>query len=366
MYSLPAAPRLNISIFARLFSDTTNSYKYLFFQALLDSLLKADFKEAVIPFDLIIEDICKKAEYPICVCKLNFGKQDQMLKFINDRELARKSLLKYVPTRIISVFFEQEWRDYEILKRNEVNNSRKSFDYLKETFLREVSDREFFTKKPLYRFMLNGLEVHPEWLLYIKENYLVIESWVKWHWLEYLQRRNPNVPSIATKLEEPNARASLKKQKIFWSKFISEKGFRCIYSSESISSDEFALDHFLPWSFVGHDRIWNLVPVSTKVNSFKSDSLAHYKYIKPLILSHYEIFKYYFINESVSRTKVEHYSDFLEEYEMDLKINLNTDLNFQKFKYNFCSNLHPMLRIASNLGFSSGWEYIQAKDKFNR
>jgi hypothetical protein len=299
VYSLPLAPRLNISIFARLFSDTTNSYKYLFFQALLDSLLKADFKEAVIPFDLIIEDICKKAEYPIRVCKLNFGKQDQMFKFIDDEKLARKELLKYVPTRTISVFFEQEWRDYKALKGSEFNNSRKSFDHLKEPFFREISDREFFTKKPLYRFMLNGLEVHPEWLLYIKENYPVIESWAKWHWLEYLQRRNPNVPSIATKLEEPNTRASLKKQKIFWSKFISEKGFRCIYSSESIS-------------------------------------------------------------------KVEHYSDFLEEYEMDLKINLNTDLNFQKFKYNFCSNLHPMLRIASNLGFSSGWEYIQIKDNSNR
>ena len=115
MYSLPSAPRLNVSTFARLFSDTTNSYKHLFFQALLANLLKTDFKEARIPLDRIIEDICKKARYPISVCKLNFGKQDQMLKFINDEKLARKELLKYVPTRIISVFFEQEWRDYEAL-----------------------------------------------------------------------------------------------------------------------------------------------------------------------------------------------------------------------------------------------------------
>jgi len=366
VYSLPSAPRLNVSTFARLFSDTTNSYKHLFFQALLANLLKTDFKEARIPLDRIIEDICKKARYPISVCKLNFGKQDQMLKFINDEKLARKELLKYVPTRILSVFFEQEWRDYEALKRSEFNNSRKSFDYLKETFLREVSDREFFTKKPLYRFIqLSDLEVQPEWLLYIKENYLVIESWAKWHWLEYLQRRNPNVPSIATKLEEPNTRASLKKQTEFWSKFILEKGFRCIYSSELITSDKFELDHFLPWSFVGHDRIWNLVPVSKSANSSKSDSLAHYKYIKPFILGHYEILQYY-LKESSSGIKMKHFSDFSEEYEMDLKVNPNPDLSFQKFKYNFCSNLHPMLRIASNSGFSSGWEYIQAKDKSNR
>ena len=63
---------------------------------------------------------------------------------------------------------------------------------------------------------------------------------------------------------------------------------------------------------------------------------------------------------------MKHFSDFSEEYEMDLKVNPNPDLSFQKFKYNFCLNLHPMLRIASNSGFSSGWEYVQVKDKSNR
>jgi transposase-like protein len=49
MFSLPAAPRLNISIFARLFSDTTNSYKYLYEQGqkLSDKQLIAFIKDTV-------------------------------------------------------------------------------------------------------------------------------------------------------------------------------------------------------------------------------------------------------------------------------------------------------------------------------
>ena len=34
-----------------------------------------------------------------------------------------------------------------------------------------------------------------------------------------------------------------------------------------------SLDHFIPWSFVLHDRMWNLVPVSKSINSSKSDLL---------------------------------------------------------------------------------------------
>ena len=35
----------------------------------------------------------------------------------------------------------------------------------------------------------------------------------------------------------------------------------------------FQLDHYLPWSFVGHDRLWNLVPVSAEANRQKGDRL---------------------------------------------------------------------------------------------
>jgi CRISPR/Cas system Type II protein with McrA/HNH and RuvC-like nuclease domain len=34
-----------------------------------------------------------------------------------------------------------------------------------------------------------------------------------------------------------------------------------------------AIDHFVPWRFVLHDRLWNLVPTFGRPNSSKSDNL---------------------------------------------------------------------------------------------
>ncbi|MFO7585650.1 MAG: HNH endonuclease domain-containing protein [Anaerolineales bacterium] len=37
----------------------------------------------------------------------------------------------------------------------------------------------------------------------------------------------------------------------------------------------YSLDHFLPWRYVAHDLLWNILPASKSVNSSKSDSLPH-------------------------------------------------------------------------------------------
>ncbi|NLV68960.1 MAG: hypothetical protein GXY14_14925 [Spirochaetes bacterium] len=45
-----------------------------------------------------------------------------------------------------------------------------------------------------------------------------------------------------------------------------------------------SLDHFIPWSFVVHDRLWNLTPVSRSINSSKSDLLPSLdKYLEHFI-----------------------------------------------------------------------------------
>lgn len=47
---------------------------------------------------------------------------------------------------------------------------------------------------------------------------------------------------------------------------------RSIYSGKPLS-DPWVLDHVLPWSFVAHHQLWNLVPCEPALNSRKSDSL---------------------------------------------------------------------------------------------
>ena len=95
-----------------------------------------------------------------------------------------------------------------------------------------------------------------------------------WHWARYMQRTNPYVPAIVAKLDEASA-PNTSKQRRFWKRVLeSEKrDCFCIYTGEKIVAGKFSLDHYIPWSFVAYDDMWNLVPVSNLGNELKSDSL---------------------------------------------------------------------------------------------
>lgn len=48
--------------------------------------------------------------------------------------------------------------------------------------------------------------VRPEWCAYIRKNQEILKGWIQYNLITYLQRRNPNVPGISSKLEPPQNR----------------------------------------------------------------------------------------------------------------------------------------------------------------
>ncbi len=48
---------------------------------------------------------------------------------------------------------------------------------------------------------------------------------------------------------------------------------RNIYTEEIMTAGDISIDHFVPWSYVAHDELWNLVPTTKAVNSSKSNNL---------------------------------------------------------------------------------------------
>ena len=120
--------------------------------------------------------------------------------------------------------------------------------------------------------------MHPEWINYFKVNYRIIRGWISWEWLQYMQKCNPSVPAISNKLFAPAQRDSLKNQTTYWKTILEHQELFCIYSNKSLSLNNLSLDHYLPWSFVTHDLLWNLIPTSKEVNSSKSDNLPSNDY----------------------------------------------------------------------------------------
>lgn len=53
---------------------------------------------------------------------------------------------------------------------------------------------------------------------------------------------------------------------------------RCFYCGKKLDKN-IHVDHFIPWTFVKNDNLWNFVLTCPKCNLRKSDSLVSYDYI---------------------------------------------------------------------------------------
>ncbi|WP_461099666.1 HNH endonuclease domain-containing protein [Telluribacter humicola] len=167
-----------------------------------------------------------------------------------------RKLLNYVPYRFLRPFFEQEVRGVpdQYINRRIIELANQS------------------TRVP-YRFLDNEIELNDDWAIYLQQHQAILQGFIQWHLFKFLQKHNPNVVGLSEKLEKPGVRVLSRANK-FWKEYLKSNPYLpCIYSTQIITSDNFSLDHFLPWSFVAHDQLWNIIPTPKSVNSAKSDWL---------------------------------------------------------------------------------------------
>ena len=376
MYNLPIAYNLNISALSGLFDSTTNSYKYLYFLSLLDILKRRNFDNlSAISFREIIVEMLANAWYPHKYFKLSFGKIDQIANKLDNLELELKepllnfrdpdkkilrntinnqniediisSINRYVSYRLIRPFFTQETRR---LKDYDVNPT-----------IINLANNQFYRHKPLYCFNAdnqkdcNAIIIHPDWVEYLEKNYTIVRGWVSWEWLNYMQQRNPSIPNVVKKLFMPQQRDSLIKQTQYWKTILEHQDIKCIYSQIQLNKDEISLDHYLPWSFVAHDQLWNLIPTTKSVNSSKSNNLPSEKYFDNFVKLQYLGLDIY--HQKVSQNK---WLNDVESFVAELKVNQANDLlNLEILNNAYERTLKPLISLATIQGFSANWVYAE-------
>lgn len=377
---LPPLEELNISALSRLFRDTTNSYKYILFLSFLDILARRKFDASLnIEFrDLIIEMLAN-AWYSHTYFKLSFGKQDQIgnklnslkskieivkpilyckdddkiclretiaTQNLNDRYI--KDIMRYVPYLLIRPFLDTK-----------LNRESKQTP---ERQIPRLSRENFEICKPLYCFDSDlyvdckSIIPHPKWVSYIKTNYSIVRAGVSWEWLKYMQSRNPSVPAIANKLFPPQERGDLSMQRSYWIVVLRHSDIKCIYSKIKLNPTKFSLDHYLPWSFVTHDLLWNLIPTLPEINSSKSNKLPASKYFYKFILLQHQGLKSYY--EQMGENK---WLEYVEPYMSELKISDKEELlDLEKLTRAYESTVLPLVSLATHQGFDewSNREYL--------
>lgn len=134
-----------------------------------------------------------------------------------------------------------------------------------------------------------------------------------------------------------------------------DKKYKCIYSGKDLTESEFSLDHFLPWSFIGLDDLWNLIPTLKGTNSSKSNKLPN-SYINDFIRFQFE--SLIFVNKNLP----EIFEKFFEPYALSLSISkeLIAKERAESFSEAYKAVLDPLFLLARNQGFQDGWRYKQS------
>jgi hypothetical protein len=362
---LPYTNKLPIEKLSICFRDTTNAYKFYWFLSILDYLLER--KNSKIPLKEIALRMIANAWYPLDYFKLSFGKQDGFKKIaltISNKmkidnlpnspslfiQLHQKiqaneidniykdvyKLLRWVPFRFIRPFFKSELiglRDSQVNKRiKELANSSK-----KESLC------------PYY-FGENEIIIRNDWNDYFQSNQVILRDFIKWNLVKYLQKNNPNVIGLSEKLEKPIER-DMKQAKLFWKIYLNQKQTKCIYSNVILNSKSFSLDHFLPWTFVAHDQVWNLIPTTKTANSAKSNRLPSLElYLNKFSILQFDAFKFHYSNSN---------HQLLEDYSSLIGLSNEVLNNYKtpEFKMQLKQKIVPMFETAKNLGFTYPFIY---------
>jgi hypothetical protein len=355
---LPINNLIDSRIFSRLLDDdkVVASYKMYWLLGILEEVSGGNTE---IEFRKLIARMIVHAWYPQQQFRLNFGFSDNLKKPIsyvasknefsancNEKELLdflyrsedkvlnkmMKELTYNVPYRLLSPFF----------KTVEFKNS----------LIVDLSQASEVCLYKIVKGKKDKIVINDCWVNYLKENYRVIKSWIYYKLICFLQKRNPNVPAIAFKLEAPKTR-KLKEATELWKKIISDNKLKDIYTGAEFSEAAFqeygglSIDHFIPWSFVLHDQIWNLVPTFKNINSKKSDKLLLFdNYIDDFCSIQYKAFSY--ICDKKIKRSIEEYMDVLN---LDNPYEYFRHSTQETFSKNIKQCISPLYQIALNQGF---------------
>ena len=112
------------------------------------------------------------------------------------------------------------------------------------------------------------------WMRMIQDNTVAILGWIQYEKIKWLQNNNPEVPGLVYKLAPLDEKMrKLGNVRKLWNGIMSEGEIHDIFTGKILNDKLYDIDHFIPWSFVMNDELWNLMPMDSGLNSSKSNKL---------------------------------------------------------------------------------------------
>jgi len=251
----------------------TNTYKFALAKFLLDYSKNQKLKES--NYQINYNEIAVKflEYYWFQECKYKFKQdfnKDKMPKIIH-------IIQKYCGTEYISESFEKYFKDKESIKLQMIEEiEKKCFndviprfqpkdknDYYQH-FHKSVKSGNYSSSEKSY------IILSKEALVCFKQEYEILSKILVLEWAKFLEKTNftPKLISKIERMKDPKRNSLIK-----FRTMLMEMNKECFYCGTILDQENIHIDHFIPWSYIYEDEIWNLVPSCSRCNLIKSDSL---------------------------------------------------------------------------------------------
>lgn len=340
MYPLPPSEQLPVHKLLACFNNTAATYKFYWLLSVLDQVEQGHTR---IPKRALFAGMVSHAWYPVHYFHINFGPQDLLAQHAREIQKLEQISISDSRQEIWQALMEAKNPKTMALLAHFNNNVPHWFlsPWFPGSSRAEIyaASQEAESGAP-YAQDATTIQVHPLWAQYFTQHGALIRSFCYWRLALYLQAKNPNVPDIPNKLIKPAQRNSLNRQRAYWNLvFHRLNPITCIYTDASLDVGEYAVEHFIPYNFVSHDLLWNLIPASPSFNSKKSDKL-------PPLERYFEPF-YLLQKQSLEVMKQHHPTHPLLEDYYSIFPDLDSSINYE----NFLDRVKPLVSIAANNGF---------------
>jgi len=291
--------KLDIRSFELMLKDPSYCYKFYWLEAIVD-LISENVTETT--FNEIIDEMICNAWYSVREFHIHLsglgpngevrdGLERAVLKLAelsdlpanaskvqirnairwHDAELykAKEQLTHMVPYRAMAGFFASSGMD------DVPWNSTVKMAETISTFNNEISALPYTlgnTSK-----LAKEVRFHPDWIRMIQDYTVSILGWIQYEKVKWLQNNNPEVPGLVYKLLPMDEKMrKLGKVRNLWEGILSMQNIQDVFTGKLIIPKQYDIDHFIPWSFVMNDELWNLMPMDSSLNSAKSNRLPQW------------------------------------------------------------------------------------------
>ena len=290
---------LDIEGFSRMMKDPSYCYKFYWLEAIVQ-LISEDRKEA--SYDEIINEMISNAWYSVLEFHVHLSGiwGDGEIKDSLEKAVLKLHKLSDLQSNASKIEIKNKIAKYDKELHGEKmtltqNVPYKALSGFANRYSEHIDLNSSAGRMMAYYNRINGVEsplpytfgdqkglerkiiFHESWIQMIQDNMVAILGWIQYEKVRWLQNNNPEVPGLVYKLAPLDDKMrKLGHVRKLWEGVLDMTNIIDVFKNEPIKKEAYDVDHFIPWSFVMNDELWNLMPMDSSLNSSKSNRLPQW------------------------------------------------------------------------------------------